>query len=147
MLKLLFIGVIGVLLNGHNAFGQTFTESSINLGVSHQYIDSNLMGGGAAFFDFNNDGWEDIYLTGGNGRDQLFQNDQTGNFNEIGIAAGLGFTSSILTNGVIAGDINRDGFKDLFVTTSKDHANILFLNNGDNTFTDISLSAGITDSV
>jgi hypothetical protein len=105
------------------------------------------MGGGAAFFDFNKDGWEDIYITGGDGRDQLFQNDQTGTFNEIGLSAGLGFTDSIMTNGVIAGDINKDGFPDLFVTTSRDHTNILLLNNGDNTFSDISIAAGIVDTV
>lgn len=136
-----------VSLSSFGLFAQTYTESSISLGVTHEYIDSNLMGGGAAFFDFNNDGWEDLYITGGDNRDQLFQNDQTGNFTEIGISAGLGFTSTVKTNGVIAGDIDNDGFKDLFVTTSQYHNNLLLLNNGDNTFSEISIAAGITDSV
>ncbi len=147
MTKSLITALSIILLCVQNSSAQTFTESSLSSGITHEYIDSNLMGGGAAFFDFNKDGWEDIYITGGDGRDQLFQNDQTGTFNEIGLSAGLGFTDSIMTNGVIAGDINKDGFPDLFVTTSRDHTNILLLNNGDNTFSDISIAAGIVDTV
>jgi len=147
MIKSLLTALSIIILCAQNSSAQTFTESSLSSGITHEYIDSNLMGGGAAFFDFNSDGWEDIYITGGDGRDQLFQNDQTGTFNEIGISAGLGFTDSIMTNGVIAGDINKDGFPDLFVTTSRDHTNILLLNNGDNTFSDISIAAGIVDTV
>ena len=147
MIKSLLTTLSVISLCAHYSSAQTFTESSIALGVAHEYIDSNLMGGGAAFFDFNNDGWEDIYITGGDNRDQLFENDQTGNFIEVGIAAGLGFTGSIKTNGVISGDIDNDGFNDLFITTSENHPNILLLNSGNNTFTDISIDAGIVDSV
>ena len=147
MIKSLLTTLSVISLCAHYSSAQTFTESSIALGVAHEYIDSNLMGGGAAFFDFNNDGWEDIYITGGDNRDQLFENDQTGNFIEVGIAAGLGFTGSIKTNGVISGDIDNDGFNDLFITTSENHPNILLLNSGNDTFTDISIDAGIVDSV
>jgi hypothetical protein len=147
MIKSLLSTLSIIILCVQNSSAQTFTESSVALGVTHEHIDSNLMGGGAAFFDFNNDGWEDIYITGGDNRDQLFENDHTGNFNEIGIAAGLGFTDSVKTNGVIAGDINDDFNTDLFITTSEGYPNILLFNNGDGTFTDISIAAGIVDSV
>lgn len=143
--KLFLLPLVSLIHIGANA--QSFTESSQSLGVTHEYIDTNIMGGGAAFFDFNNDGWEDIYITGGVNRDQLFQNDQTGNFTEVGIAAGLGFTSTIMTNGVIAGDVDNDGFRDIFITTSRNHHNYLLKNNGDNTFTDISSTLGTLDSV
>lgn len=147
MIKSLLTSLSIITLCIQNSDAQTFTESSSSLGVNHEYLDSNLMGGGAAFFDLDNDEFLDLYITGGDGRDQLFKNDQSGNFSEIGISAGLEFTDSIKTNGVIAGDINNDGFKDLFITTSENHPNILLLNNGNNTFTDISITAGIVDSV
>ena len=125
---------------------QTFVESSSAAGIDHLHVDEQLMGGGTAFFDYNNDGFDDLYLTGGNGRDLLYENNQDGTFTEVGVAAGLSFTANHNTVGVATGDIDNDGDRDVFVTTDKFSANILLLNNGDNTFTDISTSAGITDT-
>ena len=133
-----------LLLLAKVTFSQNFTETSQTSGVIHEHVDPHIMGGGAAFFDYNKDGYEDIYITGGNNRDQLFENNQNGTFSEIGIAAGLGMTSAIKTNGVTTGDIDNDGYREIFVTTSEDYANLLFYNNGDGTFTDISTSAGLT---
>jgi hypothetical protein len=116
------------------------------MNINHVHLDSNLMGGGVACFDFNNDGYEDIYMTGGTNRDQLFENNQNGTFSEVGISAGLSITGSVKTVGVTTGDIDNDGDRDLFITTSENHNNLLFLNNGNSTFTDISISAGIIDS-
>ena len=104
------------------------------------------MGGGVACFDFNNDGYEDIYMTGGTNRDQLFENNQNGTFSEVGISAGLSITGPIKTVGVTTGDIDNDGYRDILVTTTENHNNLLFLNNGNSTFTDISIAAGIIDS-
>ncbi|MDX2361085.1 MAG: FG-GAP-like repeat-containing protein [Crocinitomicaceae bacterium] len=123
---------------------QTFLESSQAMGINHEHIDGHIMGGGAAFFDFNNDGFEDLYITGGENRDQLFENNQNGAFTEVGILAGIGMTDTIKTVGVITGDLDNDGDREIFVTTSEDHNNLLFLNNGDGTFTNISISAGFT---
>ena len=47
------------------------------------------MGGGVAVFDYNNDGWEDIWITGGNKRDVLYKNEGDGTFTEVGFPAGL----------------------------------------------------------
>jgi len=116
------------------------------MNIVHVHLDSNIMGGGVACFDFNNDGYEDIYMTGGSNRDQLFENNQNGTFSEVGISAGLSITGPVKTVGVTTGDIDNDGDRDLFVTTSENHNNLLFLNNGNSTFTDISIAAGIIDS-
>ena len=48
-------------LTSYSISAQTFTESSIALGITHEYLDSSLMGGGAAFFDYNNDGYDDLF--------------------------------------------------------------------------------------
>ncbi|MBW8050349.1 MAG: T9SS type A sorting domain-containing protein [Cytophagales bacterium] len=128
------------------ALSQGFSEVSISAGINHQHINTERMGGGGAFFDYDNDGYPDIYLTGGEIRDMLYHNNGNGTFTEVGVAAGLSLTDSISTMGVITGDIDNDGYRDIFVTTWVDEHNLLFKNNGDGTFQEISASAGISDT-
>jgi hypothetical protein len=135
-----------VLFSTLSGTSQTFTEQASALNVTKIHIDTHIMGGGAAFFDFDNDGFQDLYVTGGETRDHLYLNDQTGSFSEIGISAGLGITENIKTVGVTTGDIDNDGDRDILVTTGSGVPAILFLNNGDNTLINISSSAGIVDS-
>lgn len=108
------------------------------------------MAGGVAVFDFNNDGYLDIFFT--NGADiqtlkktsakysnRLFQNDGKGNFKDVTERAGLAGTG--YDTGVAIGDYNNDGYKDIFVGGV--HGNRLYRNNGDGTFTDVTEKAGI----
>ena len=127
-------------------YGQIYQEQTLSRGIDHIHYDSTMMGGGCVFFDSNKDGYDELYITGGRNRDHLYINNQNGTFSESGIASGFEMTDSIKTVGVISGDIDNDGFKDLFITTSEQHRNLLFHNNGDGTFTEIGLSAGITDT-
>ena len=101
------------------------------------------MGGGCAWFDYNQDSLIDIYLAGGTVRDALFRNNGDGTFTNVTSSAGLDFTDSITTIGVTTGDIDNDGYREIFVLTMTSTPSILLKNNGDGTFTDITLSSGI----
>jgi len=93
------------------------------------------LGGGVAVFDLDNDGWDDIYLTGGQNRDKLYRNNGDATFSEIGVEAGIGITAAVMTNGVVTADIDNDGFRDILVLTELGEENLFFHNNGNATFT------------
>ncbi|MCH7490797.1 MAG: CRTAC1 family protein [Gemmatimonadetes bacterium] len=125
------------------ATAQSFRDVSSSAGIRHFCLDVNRVCGGVAFFDYNNDGTDDLYLTGGEEPDRLFRNEGDGTFRDVTKEAGLDFIRRFVTVGVATGDIDNDGFRDIFVTTGEDYPNILVRNNGDGTFSDISESAGI----
>ena len=75
------------------------------------------MGGGAAFVDVNNDGFLDIYVTGGLAVDKLYINQGDGTFVEMGEEYGFGITKDFFTSAVAVGDIENDGDADIIVTT------------------------------
>ncbi|NRB64245.1 MAG: VCBS repeat-containing protein [Saprospiraceae bacterium] len=114
-----------------------FSEVTLEAGIDHYYKGVNEMGAGAAFFDMDNDGDEDLWVSGGMLRDVLYENDGTGQFTEIGYFAGLGRTFSIVTTGVITGDLNNDGFKDVVLLTQKGFPNFILKNNGNKTFREV----------
>jgi hypothetical protein len=107
------------------------------------------MGGGVAFFDYDNDGWLDIFLVNGTSLDPkvretqptsyLFHNNRDGTFTDVTKKAGL--THSGWGQACSVGDYDNDGFDDLFV--SYFGRNVLYHNNGDGTFTDVSEKAGV----
>ncbi len=109
------------------------------------------MAGGVAVFDYDRDGWPDLFFTNGANiqtlkkdspkyRNRLFHNDGKGGFIDVTDKAGL--AGSGFDNGVAAGDYNNDGFPDLFVAGV--HRNSLYRNNGDGTFTDVTEKAGLS---
>ncbi|MBV9265753.1 MAG: CRTAC1 family protein [Acidobacteriaceae bacterium] len=103
------------------------------------------MGCGCAFFDFDNDGWLDIFvLTGSRSGDppagasnRLYKNNRDGTFTDVTAKAGLVRTG--YWYGVTVGDYNNDDFEDLFLTGYPNNA--LYRNNGDGTFTDVTKQA------
>ncbi len=107
------------------------------------------MGGGVALFDYDNDGWLDIFLVNGSSFDPkvrdrkptsfLFRNNRDGTFTDVTEKAGL--TQSGWGQGCCVGDFDNDGFDDLFV--SYWGRNVLYRNNGDGTFTDVTDRAGV----
>src|SRR5450432_3817683 len=115
-------------------------------GTKATYILEN-MGGGCAFFDYDNDGWMDIFIVGGrrlentpaDASNRLYKNNRDGTFSDVTVKAGL-FDSG-WGMGVCVGDYNNDGFEDLFVTYYG--RNRLYRNNGDGTFTDVGARAGL----
>jgi hypothetical protein len=101
---------------------------------------------GIAIFDYDNDGYLDIYVANGPGTpNSLFHNllGKTGTlqFEDVGAAAGVGANEQD-TVGVCTGDIDNDGWDDILTVGVNNSHNHLFHNNGNGTFTDITASAG-----
>lgn len=119
------------------------TEVSLDVGINHHYLGVNEMGGGAAFFDFNNDSYEDLWISGGVNMDAFYKNNGDGTFSNISLEAGLAATNFFVTTGVVSGDVNNDGFRDVLVLTHRSHRLLLFINNGDQTFSEESLMRGL----
>lgn len=122
-----------------------FLEVSQKIGIDHYHKDLSRMGGGATFFDFDNDGFPDLFLTGGLKRDKLYRNLGNGTFQDVSEATGLENVAIVNSSGVVVGDINNDGCEDLFISTFEPYANQLLLNKCDGTFSDISVKANITE--
>jgi hypothetical protein len=106
------------------------------------------MSGGVALFDYDNDGWQDIYFVNSptvaeptGARSELWRNNGDGTFTDVTDKAGVG--SPGWGMGVCAGDYDNDGWEDLYITCFG--ANRLYRNNGDGTFTDVAAKAGVAD--
>ena len=107
------------------------------------------MSGGVALFDYDNDGYEDIFFvnsltvdlvkTAGKTTSALYHNNGDGTFTDVTAKSGLANVGWGM--GVAAGDYDNDGFEDLFVTCLGQ--NHLYHNNGDGTFTDVTSKAGV----
>jgi hypothetical protein len=104
-------------------------------------VGSQWMFGGAAPGDFDNDGWTDIYATRLEAPNLLFRNLGDGTFEEVGGAAGVNVSS--LSSGCAWGDVNNDGYLDLFVLTTKGRCH-LYVNNQDGTFHDQAATWGVS---
>jgi len=106
-----------------------------------------VMGCGAAFLDYANDGWLDIILLTGRRFEatpegatiRLYRNNRDGTFTDVSKKSGL--SRSVWATGITAGDYDNDGFEDVFITCWGQ--NILFHNNGDGTFSDVTEKAGL----
>jgi hypothetical protein len=116
-------------------------------GIDHKDYIVEAIGCGAAFIDYDNDGWLDILVLSGNRLDhpvaeatnRLYKNNRDGTFTDVTDKAGL--RRSGWACGVCVGDFDNDGFEDLFITYWGQ--NVLYKNNGDGTFTDITAKAGL----
>ena len=104
-------------------------------------------GCGVAFYDYDNDGWLDIFLVNGTRLEgfpagseptsHLFRNNRDGTFTDVTVKAGVAHSG--WGQGVCIGDYDNDGWDDLFITYFG--KNVLYHNNGDGTFTDVSQKA------
>src|SRR6267143_757538 len=108
-------------------------------------------GTGVAIFDYDNDGWPDIFMVNGTKLEgfptkgptnHLYRNNHDGTFSDVTDKAGLAHTG--WGQGVCVGDYDNDGWEDLYVTYYG--KNILYHNNGNGTFTDVSDKAGVGGS-
>jgi hypothetical protein len=129
------------------AAGIKFTHTS---DPSKRYIVES-MSGGVVLIDYDRDGWPDIYFTNAPTVDMavkgekslgvLYHNNRDGTFTDVTAKAGL--TTRCFAMGGAVGDIDNDGWPDLYVTCLG--GNILYRNNGNGTFTDVTAKAGVAD--
>ncbi len=137
--------------------GLDFTHQ--NSPTAQKYL-IETMGGGVALLDYNNDGLLDIFLVN-SGKltnpmqtpenfsrhdpifwNRLFRQNRDGSFTDVTAAAGLSNAGDgNYGMGVTVGDYDNDGYPDLYVTSYG--KNILYHNNGDGTFTDVTAKAGV----
>jgi hypothetical protein len=145
----------------------TFTDITKQAGITfkHSYGDHYLdnivegTGGGVCAFDYDGDGLMDIYFVTGTwtqnvssneGRDlrgklsnKLYRNNGDGTFADVTEKAGVG-GNGVFSSGCSAADYDNDGHADLYVLNYG--PNILYHNNGDGTFTDVSKKSGLDDA-
>ena len=137
-------------------FPARFTDVAREAGLIHpsiyggvdrkQYI-LEVVGCGAAFIDYDNDGWMDLFVLGGTRLEEappgpsnrLYRNNRDGTFTDVTEKAGLRFNG--WASAVTVADYNNDGFDDIYVTCYGH--DILYRNNGDGTFTDVTRKAGL----
>ena len=137
-------------------FVDVTTEAGINFrhinGAEGAYHLPETLGAGGAFFDADNDGNLDIYLvnsgywkessSGDETPSALYRNNGDGTFTDIAMTAGVGNRGNY-GQGAACADYDNDGDVDLYVTNFS--VNVLYRNNGDGTFTDVTASTRVGD--
>ena len=137
-----------------NVLKQSKIVFTLKNSVSPHRYSIETMTGGVALFDYDNDGFLDIFFTNGAAipslektdssfSNRLFHNNGDGTFTDVTAKAGLAGVGYSM--GAAAGDYDNDGFVDLYVTGV--NRNQLFRNNGDGTFSDVTEKAGVTGTV
>jgi len=128
-------------------FSNKIQNSDSLLLMSFEYI---YNGGGVAIGDINNDGLQDIYFSGNLVSGGLYLNKGDFKFEDITTSAGI--KTSKWLNGVSMVDINQDGYQDIYIcaggikSASNDRVNLLYINNGNNTFTESAKAYGLADN-
>ncbi|SPE25533.1 ASPIC/UnbV domain protein [Acidobacteriia bacterium SbA2] len=136
-----------------------FVDVALSAGLTHTTIYGDphhntyiveVNGAGCAFFDYDNDGWMDVFILGGRtlegapagAGNRLYHNNRDGTFTDVTEKSGL--SDPGWACGVCVGDYDNDGFEDLYITYYGQ--NKLYRNNGDGTFTDVTAKAGLLEA-
>ncbi len=127
----------------HNNGDGTFTDVSEKAGILKPGPRYSLS---AVSYDFDNDGWPDIYVAVDSEPSILFHNQHDGTFEDIAISAGCAYSEDGEEQagmGLGVGDYDCDGWLDIFKTNFSDDTVDLYHNNGDGMFTEVARSAGL----
>ena len=135
----------------------TFANIATSAGINFVHLNGaspdrhlpEIMGSGGLFFDYDNDGWTDVFLvdggsiadpaTNGRARHRLFHNRGNGTFEDVTARSGIVHTQYGM--GACAADYDNDGYVDLYVTNAG--ANVLYHNNAGKSFTDVTEKAHV----
>ena len=115
----------------------TFTDVTFASGLARPATSTQT----ATWTDVDNDGWVDLFVGNEDAPAQLFRNRGDGTFQDIAASAGVARTA--FTKAVHAGDVDNDGYQDLYVSNLRG-TNFLYRNNHDRTFTEVAATAGVT---
>jgi enediyne biosynthesis protein E4 len=127
----------------HNNGNGTFTDVSEKSGILKPGPHYSITPVG---HDFDNDGWPDIYVAVDSMPSMLFHNNHDGTFTEKALEAGCAYNEEGREQagmGLGIGDFNEDGWLDIFKTHFQDDTPVLYQNNGDGTFIDVTMNAGL----
>lgn len=165
--RLLWITCLALTLTAFSLSSQResvpqFIDITGSSGIRFQHVNGDpdqkkflfeAKGAGAVAFDFDNDGWMDILLVqgstverfkqGDNPGPALYRNRRNGTFEDVTARSGLKARQPGWGMGVTSGDYDNDGFTDIYLTCLG--PNLLYRNNGDGTFTDVTEKAGVDD--
>jgi hypothetical protein len=120
-----------------------FTDVSTKAGIA---TSKNFYGFTALTGDFDNDGWVDVYVACDSTASLFYRNKGDGTFEEMGLISGAALNEDGREQagmGATAADFNGDGLLDIFKTNFSDDTPTLYKNNGDGSFTDITIAAGL----
>jgi hypothetical protein len=124
---------------GHGHFQDVTAPSHIDRTLGHYCFSVSP-------FDYDNDGWPDIYMACDSAPSILYRNNHDGTFTDAGILSGVAYNADGREQagmGSTVADYDGDGNLDLFRTNFSDDTSTLYHNNGDGTFTDVTYSAGL----
>jgi enediyne biosynthesis protein E4 len=127
----------------HNNGDGTFTDVSVKAGVSDP---NKYYGFSSVFVDLNNDGKVDLAVADDSTPNYLYINKGNGTFEDDSYASGFALNQDgreVAAMGLAVGDYENNGLDDLLVTTFSDDYKVLFHNDGDANYTDVSYHAGI----
>jgi hypothetical protein len=130
------------LLYRNNGDG-TFTDVSQKSGILKPGPRYSIT---AVSYDFDNDGWPDIYVAVDSGPSILFKNNHDGTFTDVAVISGTAYSDNGHEQagmGVAVADYDCDGWFDIYKTNFADDTSNLYHNNGDGSYSDVTFSAGV----
>src|SRR5882762_1697872 len=127
----------------HNQDGGTFADVTTKARIDQTSGHYSL---GVATFDYDDDGWPDIYVACDSTASILYHNNHDGTFTDVAVSAGAAYNEDGREQagmGTTIGDFNRDGALDIFKTNFSDDTSTLYRNNGNGTFDDVTFAVGL----
>ncbi len=127
----------------HNNGDGTFTDVSEKSGILKPGARYSIT---PVSYDFDNDGWPDIYVAVDSAPSMLLKNNHDGTFTDIAVVAGCAYSEDGHEQagmGIAVADYDCDGWFDIFKTNFADDTCNLYHNNGDGTFSDVTFTSGV----